>query len=531
MLPQKSQTAHHWPLVDILFRKKGWVLYFIVLGGLLALSVLAMAARAVMNYHSDDNHFAMGAQLVAEGYTPYVHFPYFQMPYAAYIFGTVLKFDLGIYKYLTLRLVNLTFCLAAITVIYFICLEAAKSKIVALAGVLLLSSSEFLNLAVEQLNSYAIANFFAILSFGSLLIANQSANRRIFLSSLFLGAAIASKLYYVLLAPPLLVFAMALSQPPTRRAILPACALWCAGLAVALIPVGLIAAVDPAAFVFGNYGYHILNSEYRELSQSGDGMSLSAKLKFLAQIFGKPIYLSVVIFGIFLIPYVRRHFTTRQFEHRALLAAAGSFSFMLIAAMVPRPLWPSYFLAPLPFAVISLAYMYGIAGNTEELRKQPWDLRLASVAIFVASLAIPTNLYQLKRAMNVDSWSTVTIHEHGKQLHDLVVGQGINGKLLAFEGLYAIEAGLPFYRQMAGANFAYRVGDLMDDHLRARSHVTSKINIASVLDASPPAAILLSSRFDRFNSEILKYAMTNKYIEFQTQLPEHRLFIRSDGNK
>jgi len=481
-----------------------------------------------MNYHSDDNHFAMGAQLVAEGYTPYAHFPYFQMPYAAYIYGGILNIDLSTHKYLILRLTNLAFCLAAIAVVYKICLKAAKSKLVALSGVLLLSASEFLNLAAEQLNSYAIANFFAILAFASLVIVTQSANSRTFLSALFLGAAIASKLYYALLAPPILIFAITLSQPGTHRAMLKTFALWSAGLAIALIPVGLVAAADPVAFIFGNYGYHIINSEYRELSQSGDGMSLPAKLKFLSQMLGKPTYLSIVIFGVILFSSVSRWSTTQQFEHRAFIAATGSFTFMLVAAMAPRPLWPSYFLAPLPFAIIALAYLYGTGSKTEEFREQRWDLRLANVAAFVVALTIPTNLYHLKKAMDMDSWSTVSIHKHGKQIHDLSARQGDNGKLLTFEGLYAIEGGLPFYRQMAGATFAYRVGDLMHDDLRVRSHIISKINIASLLDASPPTAILLSSRFDKFNGEILKYAADNNYKELDTQLPEHRFFIRAD---
>ena len=531
MPPRKSPTARHGPFAAPLLRKKGWIIFCVGVGGLFILSILAMAARAVMNYHSDDNHFAMGAQLVAEGYMPYVHYPYFQMPYAAYIFGAVLKLDLSAYKYLTLRLVNLGFCLTALAIVYFISLEAAKSKVVALTGVLLLSASEFWSLAAEQLNSYAIANLFALLSFGCLIFANQSINKRIFLSSLFLGAAIASKLYYALLAPPILVFAMTISQPATGRAVLRAFALWSAGLAVAFIPVGFIAAVDPVAFVFGNYGYHIINSEYRELSLSGEGMSLPAKLKFLAQILGKPTYLSIAILGFFMIPYLRLHFTTRQFEHRALLAAAGCFAFMLVAAMIPRPLWPSYFLAPLPFAAISLAYVYGVASKTEEFNAQRWNLRMISVAAFVASLTVPTNLYHIKKAMSLDEWSTLSIHQQGRQLHDIVVAQGLEGKMFAFEGLYAIEGGFPFYPQMAGANFAYRVGDLMDDRLRVRSHVTSKANLASVLDAAPPAAILVSGRFDKFNSEIVRYATTNKYKELETRLPEHRFFVRSNESE
>jgi hypothetical protein len=106
-----------------------------------------------------------------------------------------------------------------------------------------------------------------------------------------------------------------------------------------------------------------------------------------------------------------------------------------------------------------------------------------------------------------------------------MIEHGSIENLLAFEGLYAIEAGLPFYRQIAGTTFAYRVGDLMDDNLRVRRNIIYKGNINQVLQTKPPLGILVSSRFDKFNSESLKYATTNNYREVDIQMPDHRFFV------
>lgn len=523
-------AANYWSLAHAFYKKNKLRMHSVALAALLATTLLAMTARAVMNYHSDDNHFAMGAQLVADGYTPYVDFSYFQMPYASFIFGAVLKAQLSAYKYLTLRLTNLVFCLASIALIYIICSNVARSKRVAIACVLLYASSEFLNLAAEQLNSYAIANFFGILAFATLIATVGSPASRAFFSGICLGAAMASKLYYALLIPIILVCAIAITQPLERRMVLQTALACLTGLAFALSPVALIAAIDPEAFWFDNYGYHILNSKYRELSQSGEGMTFPAKLKFITQMFSKPVFLATGVLGLILFSFAYRHGTARcingtRLDNRIFFVTLGSFASMLAAAIVPRPLWPSYFLAPLPFAIIALACLYGIGQKTEGFRRLSWDRHVINVAAFVALLSFPTNLHLLRKATSIDAWSTVTVHQQGHRIRNIMTEHGRIENLLAFEGLYAIEAGLPFYRQIAGTTFAYRVGDLMDDNLRVRRNIIYKGNINQVLQTKPPLGILVSSRFDKFNSESLKYATTNNYREIDIQMPDHRFFV------
>lgn len=532
-MPQhRFGIPHYGSVTRSSFARNAWRVRYVALAGLLALSLLAMTARAVMTYHSDDNHFAMGAQLVADGYKPYADFPYFQMPYASYIFGAVLKAQLSPYKYLTLRLANLAFCIGSIALLYLVCSRVAGSRRVALAGALLFSSSQFLNFAAEQLNSYAIANFFALVSFATLTVVDQPPTRRAFLSGFFLGAAIASKLYYLLLAVPMLVYAITLIQPATRRSAVRTGLSWSTGFALVLLPVAALAAIDPAVFWFDNFGYHVLNSTYREVAQSGDGMTAATKLRFLVRMLATPAYLSVLILGLVLFARTNGHLRMQYASasgsgNRTVFLAAASVAVMFVAAVTPRPLWSSYFLAPLPFAIIALACLYRTANEVEKATDQPWDRSVMNVAILVAALSVPSDLYRLKRASNVDAWATVTVHRDGQRIRDLVTGRGRDAPLLAFEGLYAMEAGMPFYRQMAGATFAYRVGDLMDGSLRVRSSITSKGNIAALLDADPPSGILVSARFDEFNGEMLNYAATNHYREIDAKMPRHRLLVRA----
>ncbi len=502
---------------------------------LLGLAVAALAARAVVSYNSDDSHFAMAAQLVAEGHTPYLDFPFFQTPYAPYIYAAALAAQLSPYKYLSLRLVNLLFCLASIAIVYFACKKISGNDRVALAGTLLFASSEYLNQAAEQLNSYGIANLFAVLSFTILVVAHRRVGLSALLSGLCLGGAIGSKLYYVVLAPPLLVFASTAATPCSPRISLRLGGAWLVGLGFGLAPAGLLALRDATVFWFDNYGYHLLNAEWRESTNFERGMSIPGKLKFLTQVLATPVFLATAILGYFLYSRVRSDapFQFTRVAHREVrifLLAFASVAVTFAAAMIPRPLWASYFLAPLPFSVFVLASLYKVINEAPSLKPQPWDTHMLNVALIVCALTIPVNVHAVRRAMNVDAWSTVAIHKQGQSIRRELVRHGPVGTLMTFETLFAIEGGFPLYKETAGGVFGYRVGDLMPSDLRARCGILSPATIGRFLDTHPHLGILIGTRFPAFDKDLLAYAASRGYRESGLKIPEHRLFAAaSDG--
>ncbi len=162
---------------------------------------------------------------------------------------------------------------------------------------MLYASSPYLSLAADQLNSYAIANFFAILSVTLLVVARRRFGLSVFLSGVCLGAAVGSKLYYVVLAPPLLAFAFASVSPFSPRAALRLAACWMVGFALALVPAMVLALRDPAIFWFDNFGYHVLNTQWRESTNFNRGMSWAGKLEFLTQILSSPVFLATGVLG------------------------------------------------------------------------------------------------------------------------------------------------------------------------------------------------------------------------------------------
>ena len=498
---------------------------------LFGLVMAGLAARAVLSYNPDDNHFAMAAHLVSAGYTPYLDFPFFQMPYTPYIYALGLEAQLTPLKYVSLRLITLLFCFASIAIVYLGCKAIAKNNRVAIAGALLYSSSEYLNLAVEQLNSYAIANFFAILSVTVLVVARRRFGLSAFLSGVCLGAAIGSKLYYVILAPPLLAFGCASVSPFSGRAAPRLAACWIAGLALALAPAFVLAMRDPIVFRFDNFGYHMLNAQWRELTNFNRGMSWAGKLAFLTRILSTPVFLATGILGYFFFSRFRENFISHfigisRVEVRIFFLAAATLSLALAAAMVPKPLWESYFLAPLPFALFVLASLFRLNGESASLKQKYWDVHMLSVAVIVSIMTVPANLHLVRRASDVNEWSTLAIHRHGQKIRNHLAEQGRVGTLISFENLYAIEGRIPVSREMAGGVFAYRVGNLMARDLRSRTRILSPSTINQFLDSNPPQAILIGTRFPEFDKDLLNYATSRNFHESGLKIPDHRLFVR-----
>jgi Dolichyl-phosphate-mannose-protein mannosyltransferase len=498
---------------------------------LFGLALAGLAARALISYNPDDNHFAMAAQLVADGYTPYLDFPFFQMPYTPYIYALGLAAQLTSLKFVSLRLISILFCFASVAAVYVGCKAIAKSHRVAIAVALIYSSSEYLNLAAEQLNSYAIANFFAILSFTALVVARRHFDLSAFLSGVCLGAAIGSKLYYVVLAPPLLAFAAASVNLPNRRVALKLAAMWLLGVAIALIPVCVLALRDPAIFWFDNFGYHMLNAQWRELTNFNRGMSWAGKLDFLTQILSTPVFLATGILGYFFFSRFRENFISHfidisRVEVRIFFLAAATLSLALAAAMVPKPLWESYFLAPLPFALFVLASLFRLNGESASLKQKYWDVHMLSVAVIVSIMTVPANLHLVRRATDVNEWSTLAFHRHGQKIRNHLAEQGRVGTLISFENLYAIEGRIPMPREMAGGVFAYRVGNLMARDLRSRTRILSPSTINQFLDSNPPQAILIGTRFPAFDKDLLNYATSRNFHESGLKIPDHRLFVR-----
>ncbi len=129
---------------------------------------------------------------------------------------------------------------------------------------------------------------------------------------------------------------------------------------------------------------------------------------------------------------------------------------------------------------------------------------MLNVAVIVSILTVPANLHLVRRATDLNEWSTLAFQRDGQKIRNYLAAHGQIGTLISFETLYAIEGGIPAPREMAGGVFAYRVGNLMASDLRSRTRILSPSTINQFLDSNPPQAILIGTRFPAFDKDLLK---------------------------
>ncbi len=492
--------------------------------------VVGLAAKTVVEYMGDDNHFMSAGYLLARGNVLYKDFAYFQMPYAACIYAVILKAGFISFSYLSLRLFNLLFVLTALLALYWSCKRISNNRLVGLACVLIFASSSQLREASNQLNSYAIANCFVLLSFFFIIRSNRHYKLSTLFSGVFLGVAIGSKLYYLTLLPAMLIFAFWPSEKLSLKKALFKNLIWLVGLAAALAPAGIFYFRNPEGFVFGNLGYHLLNTKWRELTGFKTGMTLANKIQFLTDTLGAVPFFCILLFCILAASRLYKGSLEikdwlKSEKGKFLLLSLCLFTLALVASFTPTPLWNSYFLAPLPFALFTLASLWRIIGDSDDTSRLLTDIIIA--ALIVGILSLPPALYRILQASHITNWKTIAMHYQGRHLAQLLSERHLVGKVLSFENIFAIEGRLPIYNGMGPGDFGYRVGDLMTDELRERYHIVSSNNLFTYLDADPPVAILLGGvEFRQFEDSIIKYASLRDFEEVPSDIPGRRLFVR-----
>src|SRR5690606_38069187 len=85
-----------------------------------------------------------------------------------------------------------------------------------------------------------------------------------------------------------------------------------------------------------------------------------------------------------------------------------------------------------------------------------------------------------------DRWYPVKAHERGARIADLMDG----GRVLTLAPIHAMEGGVPPYPEFVTGPLAWRVAHLVTPEERARQHLVTEEELAALLAAKPPRAVL-----------------------------------------
>ncbi|MFN2199581.1 MAG: glycosyltransferase family 39 protein, partial [Caldilineaceae bacterium] len=497
--------------------------------GFLALGLFSQAVHN--NSHNEQMYVAAG-YLLNHSERLYQDFAFVQTPYTPLIYALAFRLSGGFYL-LTAKLVNFGFFAVAAALIYLITRRETRDMVFSLTLLALFLANYYLLRTVIEASNYTIPMACSLGAYYLFVRSLDSRRRSVmfFLAGVLLAVAVGAKLYYATLAVPFGLAALAYPRRASLRSRIGAGALpLVAGTVAGALPLLYYAARDWDRFAFNNLGYHLLNAQWREANGSTATMTWSSKLDTARDLLANPSYLLIVAWLALAVAVVLAQ--QNKIRRSDVLSCSVVLSGLLTAtalltAFTPRPLFPQYFAMPIPFALALMAALYA-----QMLPPYRRTLRQSAViaAILVTITVLPRHTGSLRSALQGDDrWAGTEAVEVSRFIRDAIetsaTSSGSPGKILTLSPVYAIESDLPIYPELATGSFVFRIGDLLSQEERERYHATSVSTISDLLDADPPAAILIGDEGD-LETPLLDFAQTHNYVPYGDELAGGRLFIR-----
>ena len=102
---------------------------------------------------------------------------------------------------------------------------------------------------------------------------------------------------------------------------------------------------------------------------------------------------------------------------------------------------------------------------------------------------------------------------------------GCAGKVATLSPIYCVEAGLPFYLELAGGRFPYDVGDKLSQTELLKYRATSPKQLTELLEQDPPAAVLVG--FGGQDNDFAKEFVT-KHSYLPVNLGKGSIYVRPE---
>jgi hypothetical protein len=511
-------------------------LSFAGLAALLAISLAQGLGRELI--HDEHQFVAPGALLAQRGLLPYVDYPYFHMPYLAFLYGGVFLFT--DHLLLGARLVSVLFGWLLVVVVFRSAWRglAAWGPWVAglgaaAAGCLLFFNPLFLQAHALSWNHDG-GVFFATLGMLCLCRASDGAPglhrapRDLLLAGICLAVATGIRLSYAPFAIPFALIAWRM-QPPSDapRGGLARVGRLALGGVLGSLPVLVLMAMAPLDFFFGNLRYPQLNTEWYASEGNTTAMTLAGKLAFVAEdVLEQPSTLALVIATIMgLVVWLanrrRGHDETEattdaqspsgSSASRQPSVAGAAFlcvPFAAAGALAPSPSWPQYYVAVIPFLV--LGAVHGLASVP---RTHPLARVALAVLVIAGGVAVSfgrSGLEPVSLLTDRASWEPVKVHAVGEQIRARI-GDGL---VFTEAPIYALEGGARIYGFHAVGPFTFRTGHLLTKEERLERGVYAYGELPMVMRLTPPDAILTGS--DGWMAKPTRqYARHREFVPFE----------------
>jgi hypothetical protein len=524
--------------------------------------VLALGVFSnIMNHPIDHNeHMYISAGVLISENSLYKDFAFLQMPYLPFVYGTFYKLTGTSYYLLVGRFFSFFFIVLSGLLLYLISFRISRSFFVSTGMVVLFVLNQTIIITMRESSNYVMPVTFSLLAFYLFIVSvsKENINRLcLFLCGTSLAVTIGIKFYYIITLPPFFLISLIYPQSLTfkRRAVkifLPLLA----GLIVTLLPVFYYLISNFDVFMFNNYNYHLMNATKLKISGLPIWMSVSSKILFCFMELAYPTNIALFI-GILFLLFI---FIGKITSLNDWLKVEGLLSLLLVfftaaVAISIKPVWVEnfdmylefvkklrifsledfanykpyglqYFAMSIPFAIILVGCLYKGASGTDSYRK-----------IVLVFILITSTIYggaQLFRytgkLLDTYSWTGVSIHRAAERVRKYMGQTGGDGKVATLSPLYALEGGLPIYKELATGPFLYRVGDLIPEDKMALTPGTSPRRLHALFEKDPPWAIFVGFE-DYLDLPFIEYAEKNNYIKVEEDFNKGTLYVRRDRNQ
>ncbi len=483
-------------------------LLFMVAGML----VLGLALSKPLS-HDEHQFIASGALLADRLLLPYRDEPYFHTPLLTFVNAALFKL-VGVHL-LAARLWSSASALAMLALVFGTAmrllgeLPPVRRVSLAAAAVLLVLASPLFAFT----SGYAWNHDFAVLlAVGAALallrgVEGRPDARSVFAAGALLALAAGVRLSMAPLAAPFLAAAL-LSGAPGQRRRLRLGAACLAGLAAGALPTLILFALAPAQFLFGNFRYPELNTQFRLQTGYPEAMSAADKLAFLgSHVISQPAVLALLalFLATALLALVRGR--PRRVDRLRVGFVLALLPFLLAGALAPTPSFIQYFYVFVPFIV--LGFVFGLAALA---RERGIGLPLVGLLVVAIALGGLGSIEDDGRAVRLATGRTpepIAVGRVGAAVAS-VVG---HGPVLTLSPAYALEGGVAVYPSFVTGPFAWRTASLLTPRERAQFGLVAPDDLARALTEAPPVGVLVGLEGGQ-DAALVDYARARGYRAF-----------------
>lgn len=506
------------------------VLLSCALAGAAVVVVLAVFARVMCEGIGHDEHIYVGAGALIGRYALYQEVSYVHLPNLPILLHAILGDSPG-YHFLAARLLIFVCWVAFLFAFAALCWRLSKSVLITSLALLLVVTNPLL---IDQPAMLVATALFPIClaTFGFLffVLATERAAKRtvyVFLCGIFLSLAIGFKANYIIVVPPFVVAAFLLPRSLSvsdrlRRMVLP---MGLGGL-VAGLPALYYLLVHTDAFLFDTFEYftgpHRAYWSEPARAATVTGLSLPSRILFAYRLWGTGATV-VILVGIFYCLAVfamarDRKAAWRQLTTYPILVALALTVLGVLISFIVKPAFPQYYMPPIPFTILLAVCLLAVMTTEQRLHARPLIAALAAGA-FV--LGAPQLLQDLPRLAKPSTWTGLQVHDTARRIREHLNLEGRRPRLATLSPIYAVDAGLDIYPQLASGPFYYRIGDYLTAEQRAAYNITSPSTIGELFDAAPPDAILVGHEGE-LDDPLEAYALSHGYIKVTEPLGADR---------